>query len=212
MSSPVDAATTTVGARVHLTDISPRRPRSLVVMTARRDERSLRDRCHAVMSWMRQWTEPFRGVASAPIPTDWSMRAGRPNAGVGLALRRRPMSGQPDIGGGGRCDHRLPMPSSVLVVDDDPVFRDLASSRSTNCPTRRSSASWERLAGPAAGPATVLLRADGDAVSTGRPAPTVRSRLSDGRPFSDPYRAGSTTDTPRVVRPVRLPTCGAART
>jgi len=36
------------------------------------------------------------------------------------------MSGQPDIGGARPVRSSLEMPPSVLVVDDDPVFRDLA--------------------------------------------------------------------------------------
>jgi CheY-like chemotaxis protein len=53
-------------------------------------------------------------------------RAGRPDAGVGLALRRSQMSGQPDVRASKPVRRSRPMPASVLVVDDDPVFRDLA--------------------------------------------------------------------------------------
>src|SRR3954462_7706057 len=36
------------------------------------------------------------------------------------------MSGQPDVRGPGPLRSSRPMPSSIIVVDDDPVFRDLA--------------------------------------------------------------------------------------
>src|SRR3954453_23603480 len=52
--------------------------------------------------------------------------AGRPDARIGLALRRSQMSGQPDVRGPRPLRSSRPMPSSVIVVDDDPVFRDLA--------------------------------------------------------------------------------------
>jgi CheY-like chemotaxis protein len=48
----------------------------------------------------------------------------RPGSGWPYVARRCRVS--PTSGGRGRCDHRVLMPPSVLVVDDDPVFRDLA--------------------------------------------------------------------------------------
>jgi CheY-like chemotaxis protein len=60
------------------------------------------------------------------MPTGPRSHVGRPDAGVGLArglVRRRVV---PTLVARQGCHHRFEMTVSVLVVDDDPVFRKLA--------------------------------------------------------------------------------------
>src|SRR3954452_8533136 len=52
--------------------------------------------------------------------------AGRPDARIGLGLRRSQMSGQTDVRGPRPLLSPRLMRSSVIVVDYDPVFRALA--------------------------------------------------------------------------------------